>query len=161
MFSDHFYIHIYFFLWFLFLFLSVVVQSLERCLITGRLFKSRFIIIIIIYPYRFALCLPSSLNFMFSETSQNIKLACVMNGDSKCLLVVAIYCISSWYNLWRLIGRKNTCLSILAAMACNRRNILATPANLKCNVYAVLLNVYPGPWVARDILMVIKKKGFQ
>ena len=46
MFSDHFYI--FFFLGFLFLFLSVVVQSLERFLITGRLFKSRFIIIIII-----------------------------------------------------------------------------------------------------------------
>ena len=29
-------------------FLSIVVQSLERCVITGRLFKSRFIFIIII-----------------------------------------------------------------------------------------------------------------
>ena len=38
---------IYNFLWFLFLFLSVVVQSLEWCLITGRLFKSRFLLIII------------------------------------------------------------------------------------------------------------------
>ena len=39
---------IYIFLWFLFLFLSVVVQSLERCFITGRLFKSRLILLLLL-----------------------------------------------------------------------------------------------------------------
>ena len=77
------------------------------------------------YLPNFCLPVPDSFNFIFSKFLQSSTVECVLNSESKIILVVGIHFVSPWYDPSRLTGRKTSSIYVSSKLSLTNINFVA------------------------------------